>query len=204
MRATPESTPTRILMVCTGNICRSPYAGFLLAGGLRDIDASGFEVRSAGTRALGGQPIDASSMALLGPLAAATGGFVATQLTAELIGRQDAVLTMTREQRGAVLRLRPDALRRTFTLREFGRLLDTVEVAELPRDRAERWRRLLPELAANRTSARIPDPAEDDVIDPYGQDEAAFREMARQIAPATERIIAFEHTAADLAERGNR
>jgi protein-tyrosine phosphatase len=43
-----DPPPTRILIVCTGNICRSPYAQYLLGGGLSEVDASGFEVRSAG------------------------------------------------------------------------------------------------------------------------------------------------------------
>ncbi|ROR81441.1 protein-tyrosine phosphatase [Plantibacter flavus] len=189
--------PTRILIVCTGNICRSPYAEFLLGGGLAEVDASGFEVRSAGTGALRGHPIDASSAALLGPLAVTAAGFAATQLTAGLVGRQDVVLTMTREHRSAVLRSCPEALRRTFSLREFARLLDTVDSGRLPRTRAARWMRLAPELAANRTSARLQDPAQDDVVDPFGQGPEVFRQMESQIVPALERIIAFERTAVE-------
>ena len=192
-----DPSPTRILIVCTGNICRSPYAEFLLGGGLSEVDASGFEVRSAGTGALRGHPIDPSSAALLGPFAAAAAGFAATQLTAGLITRQDVVLTMTREHRGAVLRLCPEALRRAFSLREFARLLDTVDSGRLPRARAARWMRLAPELAANRTSARLLDPTQDDVVDPFGQGPEVFRRMASQIVPAVERIIAFERTAVE-------
>lgn len=192
-----DPPPTRILIVCTGNICRSPYAEFLLGGGLSEVDASGFEVRSAGTGALRGHPIDPSSAALLGPLAATAAGFTATQLTADLVARQDVVLTMTREHRSAVLRLCPEALRRTFSLREFARLLDTVDSGRLPRPRAGRWMRLAPELAANRTSARLPDPAQDDVVDPFGQGPEVFRRMASQIVPAVERIIAFARTAVE-------
>lgn len=192
-----DPPPTRILIVCTGNICRSPYAQFVLGGGLAEVDACGFEVRSAGTGALRGHPIDASSAALLGPLAATAAGFTATQLTADLVARQDVVLTMTREHRSAVLRLCPEALRRTFSLREFARLLDTVDSGRLPRPRAGRWKHLAPELAANRTSARLPDPAQDDVVDPFGQGPEVFRRMASQIIPAVERIIAFERTSVE-------
>lgn len=192
-----DPPPTRILIVCTGNICRSPYAEFLLGGGLSEVDASGFEVRSAGTGALRGHPIDASSAALLGPLATTAAGFTATQLTAGLVRQQDVVLTMTREHRSAVLRSCPEALRRTFSLREFARLLDTVDSGRLPRARAARWMRLAPELAANRTSARLLDPTQDDVVDPFGQGPEVFRRMSSQIVPAVERIIAFERTAAE-------
>ena len=191
--------PIRILIVCTGNICRSPYAEALLAVGLSAVDASGFEVRSAGTRALRGHPMDATTASLLGPIAEAFAGFTATQLTADFVARQDVVLTLTREHRSAVLRLRPEALRQTFSLREFARLLDTVDLAGLPRQRSARWEELLPALAANRTSARLPDPAEDDVVYPFGQRPEVFRRMASQIVPAVERIIAFERTASRVA-----
>lgn len=187
--------PIRILIVCTGNICRSPYAEALLAVGLSAVDATGFEVRSAGTRALRGHPMDATSASLLGPVAMASAGFTATQLTADLVARQDVVLTLTREHRSAVLRLRPEALRKTFSLREFARLLDTVDLAVLPRRRPARWEQLLPALAANRTRARLPDPAEDDVVDPYGQGPELFRRMASQIDPAVDRIVTFERAA---------
>lgn len=190
--------PVRILVVCTGNICRSPFAEFILAGLLRDIDADGFTVRSAGTRALGGHPIDGSSAALLGSLAPDAAGFAATQLTADLVGSHDLILTMTREQRSAVLRMRPDALRRTFTLREFARLLDTADPAGFPGGRQTRWRALLPALAANRTGARIADPGLDDVVDPFGRGEEVFRRMAEEITPALDRIASFERASTAL------
>jgi len=184
--------PVRILIVCTGNICRSPYAEFVLRRALRDIDAEGFVVRSAGTRALRGHPIDDSSAVLLGASAGATATFTASQLTTDDVARHDVILTMSREQRSTVLRLRPDALRRTFTLREFARLLDTVDPQDLPATRGSRWRSLVPALAANRTSARITDPTEDDVVDPFRLGAEVFSQMAQEISPALERIVEFE------------
>ena len=50
-----------ILVVCTGNICRSPYIERRLAGLLADTDAV---VTSAGTRALVGAPIEPGSAEL--------------------------------------------------------------------------------------------------------------------------------------------
>ncbi|MGK9146710.1 low molecular weight phosphatase family protein [Plantibacter flavus] len=188
---TTSTGPIRILIVCTGNICRSPYAEFVLASRLREIDADAFIVRSAGTRAMRGHAIDGSSAALLGPIAAESGAFTASQLHIDDIGASDVILTMTREQRSQVLQLRPDALRRTFTLREFARLLDTIDVGALPLEDRARWLSALPLLAANRTGARLNQPADDDVIDPYRLGPDAFRQMAQEIDPALERITAF-------------
>ena len=50
-------SPVRILTVCTGNICRSPVAERLLQAGLDQVLPGGFEVPSAGTRAMVGDPI---------------------------------------------------------------------------------------------------------------------------------------------------
>ena len=44
--------PTRILTVCTGNVCRSPMAAVELDHGLNEISPGGFEVTSAGMHAL--------------------------------------------------------------------------------------------------------------------------------------------------------
>jgi protein-tyrosine phosphatase len=49
----------RILVVCTGNVCRSPLAEALLRLQLQaDGRGEGTQVQSAGTRALVGQPAD--------------------------------------------------------------------------------------------------------------------------------------------------
>ncbi|MBK9697988.1 MAG: hypothetical protein IPO80_11610 [Propionibacteriaceae bacterium] len=53
--AGPEAV--RVLMVCTGNICRSPAAQLLLGSSL--ADASDITVASAGTMALVGEPVSA-------------------------------------------------------------------------------------------------------------------------------------------------
>ena len=61
-------------------------------------------------------------------------GFVARELTAELVVRADLVLTATREHRAAVVGLVPAAVRRSFTLKEFARLSGLVRDAELARN----------------------------------------------------------------------
>ena len=53
--------PFSILVVCTGNVCRSPAAERLLASKL----GSTVQVASAGTHALVGQPISEPMAALL-------------------------------------------------------------------------------------------------------------------------------------------
>ncbi|MEO8284563.1 MAG: hypothetical protein ABI568_14370, partial [Pseudarthrobacter sp.] len=56
-RGDATSLPIRILTVCTGNICRSPVAERLLQAGLEQVKPGAFRVRSAGTRAMVGDPV---------------------------------------------------------------------------------------------------------------------------------------------------
>lgn len=103
--------PARLLVVCTGNVCRSPAAVAVLRRAFPDA-----VVTSAGTRALVGAPADER----IARVAEAHGLFLwghhAAQLTREMVAEADLVLTAAREHRSAAVALEPGALRRAFTL----------------------------------------------------------------------------------------
>lgn len=105
-----------ILVVCTGNICRSPVAAQLLAAGL---DRGGVRVTSAGVGAVVGSDIGEGMMDALGRAGVSAGPHEARQATEALISGADLVLTMDTDQRSWILGRVPAALRRTYTLREF-------------------------------------------------------------------------------------
>lgn len=90
---------TRVLFVCTGNICRSPLAEALLRRELAERGADGFEVTSAGTGAWEGTP--ASEGAYLVGLEhdLDLSSHRAVLLTRELAKRSDVILTMARHHR---------------------------------------------------------------------------------------------------------
>ncbi len=117
-----------ILCVCTGNICRSPAAERLLAARL------GPEVRvaSAGTLGLVGHGIQPEMAAHLAALGVPDVGFTSRRLTAADVREADLVLGLAREHRAAAVELVPAAVRRSFTLLEFARLLATIGPDELP------------------------------------------------------------------------
>lgn len=199
----PARRPATVLLVCTGNVCRSPAAERVLAARLT---GTGVRVVSAGTRAVVGAPASEP----MGPLVEAAGGtldgFVARQLTAELVDAADLVLTMTREHRSAVSVLSPAAVRRTTTLREAAHLLraagrvpggwvvdrvravpDTLaatrgRVAPLGADPTAWWRR---GSAARRGAVHA-----DDVVDPIGGSDALYRRSFGQILPAVDALAA--------------
>ncbi|HST63645.1 MAG TPA: hypothetical protein VLM05_00530, partial [Mycobacteriales bacterium] len=125
----------RVLVVCSGNVCRSPLAERLLRARLDQELGAGaglFTVTSAGTTAVVGAPMDPRAAAVARSLGADPDHFRARDLDAEQVIAADLVLTATRQHRGAVLRLHPAAHRYTFTLREFDRLTATVRDDHLP------------------------------------------------------------------------
>ena len=170
-----------LLFVCTGNICRSPTAQLLAAARL---PAEHFRVHSAGTYGLHGYPIEPAAARLLAERGIACESFRARRLDVELVEQADLVLTATREHRTAVVTLVQGALRRTFTLREFARLVE--HVGELPPGHpADRARALVAAAAAQRGRVWVP-PAEEDVADPYGLGGAAYERALAEITQALE------------------
>lgn len=165
-----------IVAVCTANICRSPMMELLL----RDrLDAAGFEVASAGVQGRVGHAMDAMSEMELMRHGLSSGAFRSRQLDEHLVHAADLVLTATRAHRARVLEDEPRAMRRTFTLREFAALCESVtDDLTAPE--------LVKAVAARRQDFR----GDPDVADPYRRSPKVHRETADQIAEAVDTIAA--------------
>jgi low molecular weight protein-tyrosine phosphatase len=173
-----------ILAVCTGNVCRSPAVERLLVSKLGPT----VRVASAGTHALAGHPISEPMAALLRESGVEPEGFQAHHLSEQMLREADLILPMTRAQRALVVELWPAAVRRTFTLREFARLLSWVNPAELPAGApAERLRAAIPLAAARRGRGRI-SPDQDDVVDPFRLSNAVYADSFMQISSAVDDV----------------
>jgi protein-tyrosine phosphatase len=110
-------------------------------------------------------------------------------LSEQMLKDANLILTMTRAQRGLVVELWPPAVRRTFTLREFARLLRLVDQAALPAESpAERLRAAIPLAAAGRGRQRM-SPDADDVVDPFRLSKAVYAASFAQISSAVEAIV---------------
>ena len=120
---------TRVLFVCTGNVCRSPLAEVLLrheadARGLADV-----EVGSAGTGAWDGAPASEGAYLVALEHDLDLSAHRARLLTRDLLRESDLVLTMSRHHRARVQELAPDV--RVFLLGEYaGRTGAEAEVAD--------------------------------------------------------------------------
>ena len=86
-----------------------------------------FEVESAGTRAMVGEPVQPSSADIIRSYGGTPDGFAARQLTPTILRDTDLVLTMAAHHRGEALQMDASLLRRTFTIREFARMLRVLE-----------------------------------------------------------------------------
>lgn len=188
----------RIITVCTGNVCRSPYAHLALKAALDRVRPGAFEVSSAGTGALVGYPVDPGSAVLLEARGIAHEGFAARRLSRHILADIDIVLALEVAHRRAVLSHSPRHLKRAFTLKEIARLLDAAGQREPWTRRLagldsphERWAALPVHLAGERGLTRVPEGA-DDIADPYRRPQEAFDRMAAEVDAAIAGIVAFE------------
>ncbi len=84
---------SKVLVVCTGNICRSPAAEGLLKSYLKDSHPE-IIVESAGTHALIAHPADQNAIEVLQERGIDITAHRARQLKSELIGWSDLILVM--------------------------------------------------------------------------------------------------------------
>lgn len=184
-----------VLLVCTGNICRSALAERLgrayLSESLGD-DAGRIRLVSAGTRAVVGSEMHPDSALVLRGYGAEPGDFRAQQLRPALIESADLVLTMSRHHRHVVLEQAPRMLARSFTLTEAADLLGRVDAPSGGSfgTRAD----VLVQRLADARSRRPAGPA-DDVADPIGRPlefhQAAGDAIAAALLPVLARFAAL-------------
>jgi protein-tyrosine-phosphatase len=105
----------RVLVVCHGNIIRSPFAAQLI-GRLVHDRARAITIASAGLSAEPGRPSHSLAIETAAPLSVDLRGHAARRLTPEDVAGADAVFVMDVDQRLAVRRLHPPSASKIFLL----------------------------------------------------------------------------------------
>ncbi|MEC5317859.1 protein tyrosine phosphatase [Brenneria populi subsp. brevivirga] len=111
-----------ILVVCVGNICRSPTGERLLKQAL-----PAKRIASAGLGALVGKPADATAAEIASQHGLSLDGHSAQQLTSSLCRRYDLILVMEKGHIDAVGRIAPEVRGKTML---FGHWLNQQEIAD--------------------------------------------------------------------------
>jgi len=125
--------PKQILLVCTGNSCRSVMAQGLLQKRLKDVEqklTEPVEVLSAGVFAIDGMSASKETIRLLQREGIDVTGHMAHLLSNEQIRAADLILVMESFHQDEILRRVPEAKDKTRLLTQFGRN------SQLPEDQA--------------------------------------------------------------------
>ena len=107
-----------ILIVCMGNICRSPMGEALM---IRQLSAQPqMSVTSAGITALVGYPADETTQALLLEQGIDISAHRARQLTGAMLRQTDLILVMETGHKRAIEMIDPSARGKIYRLGEWG------------------------------------------------------------------------------------
>jgi len=179
-----------VLVVCTANHCRSPIAEQLLrAAGVEQFGASSaWNISSAGTDVDRIRPLHRFAEEVLRERGVLIPGHQAVQVTRDQIMEADLILAAARQHRAAVVTMAPPALGRTFTIRQFARLVDQIEPITST-DPVTLGLQLVDDAKSARGMMQPVPVEQDDVADPIGRPIGVFRECADQLDDAVRRIL---------------
>ncbi|MYV98698.1 low molecular weight phosphotyrosine protein phosphatase [Streptomyces sp. SID3343] len=181
---TANARAASVLVVCSGNICRSPLVEAMLRHRLAGSPFPA-DVTSAGTIDWNAKPMADHSVQVLVEYGIDPGGHRSRKLTADLLRSADLVVGMSREHQWAVDTLAPEAMPYTFLLGELVRLGEKFG----PRGAlsGDEW---IAGVDATRPANRLARPG-DELDDPMGEPIEAFRVMGGRAADLTARLVAL-------------
>ena len=167
-RHAPETFPPpnrrRILVVCFGNICRSPVAARLLQ---ERLDQTKWVVVSAGTNASTGKSASRVMCAAAAECGIDLSGHRARRVTADDIRDSELVIAMSRRQTDRLLELEPGSKRRIRLLGAFNAEANTWRISADPRKSAA---------------------SEEEIPDPHGEDLAFHRHCCERLDTSVDQL----------------
>jgi protein-tyrosine phosphatase len=176
-----------VLLVCTGNVCRSPIAeGFLRAALKRRLGDGIPAVASAGTAGWEGSRAMPEAVRAAGERGVDITGHVARRVTRADVFDADLVVCMAAEHRDTLVDAMPEAEAKCFTLKELVRLLEALESQPPDGDRALRTQ--VARAAEARAGGFAGNPYDEDIVDPLGLPLESYRAIAWELDEWTGRL----------------
>jgi protein-tyrosine phosphatase len=170
---------SEILIVCTGNVCRSPMAeGFLRAALVERLGAAAPVVSSAGTAGWDGSGAMEESIRTAQERGVDIRAHQARKLHGAMLEDADLIVCMAAEHREAIVGAMPDLETKTFTIKELVRLLE----------RAPTGGPLKARVAAAAAARNGSSPPSEDVHDPLGDPIDGYRKVADELHDLSGRL----------------
>ncbi|WP_019227315.1 low molecular weight protein arginine phosphatase [Sedimentibacter sp. B4] len=150
-----------ILLVCTGNTCRSSMAEGIFKQMLIDSNIENINVSSAGLSAFQGDRANQKAVDVLKNQGIDISRHRARQLTGEIINSSDLILTMTTAHKMSIINYDPQSKGKVFTLKEYASNTDGEESGNMNLD----------------------------IHDPYGRDYSVYESVMSEIRFEIESVV---------------
>lgn len=147
-----------VLLICTGNSCRSIMAEGMLKKYLKELGKDDIEVMSAGVHAIDGINPTKETIEVMNEEGVDVSGFKSRALTNELIKKADIILVMAGHHIDDIITRIPAAASKIHLLKQFGTKCETSVCEDL------------------------------DIADPIGRDKNFYEEVRSAIKKEMKRI----------------
>lgn len=141
-----SETPQRILFVCTGNICRSVMAEYLLKKKIKDEGLQGLETASQGVAGSPVMKVPDMVVRLMQEIGIDVTAHTSSFLSAEKVGWADLILVMEARHKEIIALRHPDAKDKTFLLHEYAQNENRSEVPDPIGQKEDAYRECLASL----------------------------------------------------------